>query len=171
MDYQEIFQAHYESPLGWLTLSADLLGICRLSFGKNGTPRGVSTHIERAKLDLDCYFSGEKIRFLIPLNLKGTPFQKAVWKALAEIPYGAFPSYSDIAASIGKPSAARAVGMAINANPVPIILPCHRVIGKDGSLTGYSAGLDIKRSLLRLELNQQEVFITKSTVSHISLHA
>lgn len=97
------------------------------------------------------YFAGELQRFTLPLAAVGTPFQRAVWQALCDIPYGETRSYRDIALAIGKPTAMRAVGAANGRNPLSIIVPCHRVIGKDGSLTGYAGGLPIKQALLRLE--------------------
>ena len=100
---------------------------------------------------LEEYFSGARRSFDLPLNPRGTDFQRAVWKALVEIPYAQTRSYGQIAAAVGKPKAARAVGMANNKNPIIIIIPCHRVIGADGSLTGYGCGLPVKRALLELE--------------------
>lgn len=97
------------------------------------------------------YFQGKRSIFTIPLDLRGTPFQLSVWNALRDIPFSATRSYSEIAQRIGRPSTVRAVGAAIGANPVLILVPCHRVIGKDGSLTGFRAGLDLKRRLLQLE--------------------
>lgn len=97
------------------------------------------------------YFAGRLQRFTLPLAAVGTPFQRTVWQALCDIPYGETRSYRDIALAIGKPTAMRAVGAANGRNPLSIIVPCHRVIGKDGSLTGYAGGLPIKQALLRLE--------------------
>ncbi len=97
------------------------------------------------------YLQGNRRDFTIPFDLQGTPFQLAVWSALCEIPYGSTRSYSDIAHHIQKPSAVRAVGTAIGANPVLITVPCHRVVGKNGSLTGYRGGLSMKAELLKLE--------------------
>ncbi|WP_438350546.1 methylated-DNA--[protein]-cysteine S-methyltransferase [Paenibacillus sp. FA6] len=97
------------------------------------------------------YFEGNLQSFTVPFDFRGTPFQLAVWKALCEIPYGQTQTYSDIANIIQKPSAVRAVGTAIGANPVLVTIPCHRVVGKDGSLTGYRGGLDMKTKLLQLE--------------------
>jgi len=102
---------------------------------------------------LDEYFTGKRKKFDIPLNLKGTEFQVKVWEALKTIPYGETRSYGELAARIGNPKACRAVGMANNHNPVSIIIPCHRVIGCKGSLTGYAGGLKIKQQLLELEKN------------------
>ncbi|MGL5814057.1 MAG: methylated-DNA--[protein]-cysteine S-methyltransferase [Aeromonas sp.] len=97
------------------------------------------------------YFAGELQRFTLPLAAQGTAFQRAVWQALCDIPYGETRSYGEIATAIGKPSASRAVGAANGRNPLSIIVPCHRVIGQNGSLTGYAGGLPIKQALLRLE--------------------
>ncbi|WP_338787032.1 methylated-DNA--[protein]-cysteine S-methyltransferase [Metabacillus sp. FJAT-53654] len=97
------------------------------------------------------YFEGERKSFTVPFDYHGTEFQMAVWKALCEIPYGATIVYSDIANTINKPAAVRAVGAAIGANPVLISIPCHRVVGKNGKLTGYRGGLEMKTKLLELE--------------------
>ncbi|OBZ18286.1 cysteine methyltransferase [Bacillus sp. FJAT-27264] len=101
--------------------------------------------------ELKEYLNGERQNFISPADLIGTPFQLDVWRALREIPYGSTWSYSDIAERIGRPSAVRAVGTAIGANPVLITVPCHRVIGKNGSLTGFRGGLEMKKRLLELE--------------------
>lgn len=97
------------------------------------------------------YFAGQRREFTFPLDLRGTDFQLACWRALLAIPYGETRSYADIARAVGKPKAFRAVGMANNRNPVAIVVPCHRVIASDGSLCGYGGGLDVKRKLLELE--------------------
>lgn len=97
------------------------------------------------------YFQGKRQGFTVPFDFHGTPFQLAVWNALCEIPYGQTQSYSDIANDIQKPASVRAVGTAIGANPILVTVPCHRVIGKNGSLTGYRGGLDMKTKLLQLE--------------------
>ena len=107
--------------------------------------------IKTAANQLDQYFTGKRKQFSLPLVLKGTEFQKAVWEALQAIPYGETRSYSDIAVAVGSPKAVRAVGMANHNNPIAIIVPCHRVIGKNGSLTGYASGLQNKKLLLELE--------------------
>lgn len=101
--------------------------------------------------ELAQYLRGERVRFSFPVVMQGTPFQTAVWDALLHIPYGQTASYSQIAQHIGKPDAVRAVGAAIGANPVLIAVPCHRVIGKNGTLTGYRGGLEMKKQLLTLE--------------------
>ena len=107
--------------------------------------------MEKAERQLTEYFSGSRKTFDLPLNLGGTEFQAKVWQALQTIPAGETRSYKDIAVMIGKPGASRAVGMANNRNPVSIIVPCHRVIGQDGSLVGYAGGLAIKQYLLEHE--------------------
>lgn len=100
---------------------------------------------------LEEYFIGHRREFELPLDFRGTPFQISVWQQLRHIPYGRTQTYSELARSINRPSGARAVGSAIGANPIPIVIPCHRVIGKDGSLTGYRGGVDVKSELLFLE--------------------
>lgn len=107
--------------------------------------------ISKAYNELKEYFKGDRKEFTIPLSLEGTEFQKQVWQELINIPYGETRSYKEIAIKIGKPTAARAIGMANNKNKILIVIPCHRVIGQDGSLVGYGAGIDIKKHLLDLE--------------------
>src|SRR5690606_15007615 len=101
--------------------------------------------------ELAAYLNGRLQQFTIPLDIKGTPFQLAVWDLLQQIPYGELVTYGEIATQLKKPTAARAVGAAVGANPVPPVIPCHRVVGKSGRLTGYRGGLDVKAALLRLE--------------------
>jgi methylated-DNA-[protein]-cysteine S-methyltransferase len=109
---------------------------------------------------LEAYFAGELVDFDIELDLRGTEFQQRVWKALLTIPYGETRSYGEIAEQIGAPGAARAVGLANGHNPISIIVPCHRVIGASGSLTGYGGGLDRKRTLLELEKRRKSMILT-----------
>ncbi len=116
---------------------------------RNETP--VPPVLEEAVCQLKEYFAGTRQTFELPLNPGGTGFMKMVWKELQKIPYGETVSYKDIAAALNSPGAARAVGMANNRNPLPILIPCHRVVGKNGALTGYRGGLDMKRALLDLE--------------------
>jgi methylated-DNA-[protein]-cysteine S-methyltransferase len=106
---------------------------------------------------LDAYFSGERTTFDVPLDLAGTPFQLVVWRALRDIPYGTTISYAELARRVDQPSASRAVGLANGRNPVSVIVPCHRVIGANGSLTGYGGGLARKRFLLDLESRQRSL--------------
>ena len=108
-------------------------------------------HPQMPLSELEEYFAGRRRAFSVPLCIRGTLFQKRVWLALAEIPYGETASYAEIACKTGNPRACRAVGMANHRNPLPIFLPCHRVIGADGRITGYAGGLEIKRYLLELE--------------------
>ena len=146
------------TPVGELELVEDGNGICSLSFGgssENGdVPEEETELLLEAKRQLLEYFAGERKQFELPLSLRGTEFQMRDWEALLAIPYGETRSYGEIAAAIGCPKGSRAVGMANRSNPVAIIVPCHRVIGADGSLTGYAGknkALDIKAYLLKLE--------------------
>ncbi|HEY8496776.1 MAG TPA: methylated-DNA--[protein]-cysteine S-methyltransferase [Limnochordales bacterium] len=107
--------------------------------------------VRQAAAQLKEYFAGHRREFDFPLDLEGTPFQLAVWRCLCSIPFGETRSYAWVARTIGRPTAFRAVGQAIGSNPIPIVVPCHRVIASDGSFGGYTGGLDIKRFLLRLE--------------------
>jgi methylated-DNA-[protein]-cysteine S-methyltransferase len=129
--------------------------VCCVSFCREKIPKnfekGETPLIKKAVKQLDEYFNNKRQIFDLPLIQHGTDFQVKVWKALQTIPYGETRSYGEIAAMIGNPKACRAVGMANNRNPIAIIVPCHRVIGHDGSLTGYAGGLKIKQKLLDLE--------------------
>lgn len=143
------------SPVGPLLLVADGDELLEIRFG-GGRSDEVSSGRETALLretraQLDAYSAGELREFDLPLAPRGTPFQLRVWEALLEIPYGETWSYADVARRLDSPTATRAVGAANGRNPLPIVIPCHRVIGADGSLTGYGGGVEIKRSLLRLE--------------------
>ena len=158
---------YYDSPCGRLFLAsfADKLCLCdwsdnpfaernmrRLTRGMNVSFKTETTSVlEETKRQLDEYFAGKRKAFDIQLQLTGTDFQKDVWNALLDIPYGATKSYKDIAQCIGKPKAVRAVAGAIGANGISILIPCHRVIGSDHSLTGYVGGLEAKRVLLGIE--------------------
>lgn len=115
------------------------------------SPESNNPVLNQAANQIKAYFDGKKVTFSLPLNPAGTPFQRAVWQALTEIPYGETRSYQDIAIAIGNPKAVRAVGGAVNKNPIMIVIPCHRVIGKDGSLVGFYGGLELKQRLLDLE--------------------
>lgn len=117
----------------------------------SSAPRTLAAALDHAARELDEYFAGRRRAFTVPLDPGGTPFQRAVWAALARIPFAATLSYGQLAAAIGRPSASRAVGAANGKNPLPIIVPCHRVIGHDGSLTGFGGGLPTKRWLLEHE--------------------
>jgi methylated-DNA-[protein]-cysteine S-methyltransferase len=124
----------------------------------SGRARNKATRFEESERtmrpyarELEEYFAGQRREFSFPLDLRGTEFQLACWRALREIPYGETRTYADIARAVGKPTGFRAVGMANNRNPVAIVVPCHRVIASDGTLCGYGGGLDVKRKLLELE--------------------
>lgn len=145
-----------ESPIGPLTLWEDEKHLTRLMFGRPEAGEACIQEtplMKEAKAQLNAYFAGELQHFDLPLAPKGTAFQKACWRALLEIPYGQTRSYVQQAAAIGNPKATRAVGMANHRNPLPILIPCHRVVGKAGQLTGYAGGLANKAYLLDLELS------------------
>ncbi len=148
---------YFNSPAGKLLLTGDKhLETIRFPKSKKPIPpledwKEDPGFFNAVTKQLTAYFNGELKRFDIKMDLKGTEFQKKVWQALAKIPYGETISYGELAEKIGNPRASRAVGMATGKNPVPIIIPCHRVIGKDGSLTGFGGGLDVKQRLLDIE--------------------
>jgi methylated-DNA-[protein]-cysteine S-methyltransferase len=145
----------YEYPIGRLGIAEEDGAIPYVFFPGTKTLPDYGTAetplIKRAAGQLGEYFAGKRKEFDLPLALKGTDFQVAVWKAMQDIPCGKTRSYRDIATLIGRPKACRAVGMASNRNPIVIIVPCHRVLGQDGSLTGYGGGLPVKQYLLELE--------------------
>lgn len=141
-----------------ISLTLDLIcsedAIVSLSFRTGEeTQRPLTALEQQVKEQLQEYFEGSRSSFDLPLAPEGTDFQKLVWEELLKIPYGESRTYSEIAVAIGRPKASRAVGNAINKNPIAIIIPCHRVIGKDGKLRGYAGGLELKEMLLRLEGN------------------
>ena len=145
----------YESEFGRFTVVSDSSAILTVKVGDIADPTGAvykaDALTDRAARQLDEYFKRERREFDIPLNPKGTNFQLSVWDALKKIPYGETRSYKQIAQTINNPNACRAVGMANNKNPIWIIIPCHRVIGASGELTGYGGGLDMKQRLLDIE--------------------
>lgn len=141
-----------DSPVGELTLASDGEAVTGLHFGRAGNPAGPADGIlEAARAELAEFFAGERRSFGVPARPRGTPFQEAVWAALLAIPYGETEGYGALAERVGRPGAARAVGLANGRNPVAIMVPCHRVVGASGSLTGYGGGLERKRWLLALE--------------------
>ncbi len=151
---------YVDSPIGRLQLRCDGSALTGLYMNlASGPPRGAEDGVEdskselllRAMRQLEEYFEGRRREFDLPLRLHGTVFQRRVWDALLEIPYGATWSYGELARRIANPSASRAVGLANGRNPLSILVPCHRVIGADGSLTGYGGGLERKRWLLAHE--------------------
>lgn len=153
---------HYvriDSPVGPLLLAASDTGMRTIEFHAAKHPvrrsgdwrRGDHPLLHRAREQLGEYFAGRRRSFDLPLAPQGTPFQREVWHALTAIPYGKTASYGQLAARIGRPSASRAVGAANGRNPLPIVLPCHRVIGASGALAGFGGGLPVKQFLLELE--------------------
>ena len=144
-----------ESPIGPLGVGEEDGAITLILFAGQQPPEGYregeTPLLEEAWAQLERYFTGELRQFSLPLAPAGTPFPQAVWRALEEIPYGETRSYGEIAGQVGRPKASRAVGAANHRNPIPIVIPCHRVIGAGGTLTGYGGGLDRKRLLLDLE--------------------
>ena len=143
-----------ESPIGGLRVHASAGLITAIDFGAKPHKRRIADPLlDRAEQQLREYFSGERTQFDLPLASEGSEFQKKVWAELQRIPYGETASYGDIARRLGyEPVISRAVGAANGANPIPIVVPCHRVIGSDGSLTGYAGGLERKKTLLDLEV-------------------
>ena len=145
------------SPIGPLTLEEENGALTALRFHpdlpRDAAPLALPSTplLRQAAAELREYFEGEREIFTIPLAPKGTPFQQRVWAALREIPYGATRSYKELAIAVGNEKACRAVGMANNRNPLPIFIPCHRVVGSDGKLVGYAGGLDVQKHLLELE--------------------
>ncbi|MFG1645282.1 methylated-DNA--[protein]-cysteine S-methyltransferase [Amycolatopsis sp. NPDC049252] len=156
-----------DSPFGPLTLVAQGDALCGLymvrqrhrpdevTFGEPDPGAGI---FARAETELKEYFAGQRHEFYVPLTFVGTPFQQLVWAELRKIPYGTTTSYGELADRLGKPSASRAVGLANGRNPIGIIVPCHRVVGANGSLTGYGGGLERKRHLLDFEQEHETLF-------------
>lgn len=141
-------------PAVILTLTADDDNLLRIDFGAQRPTNAIektTSILALAAQQLEEYFHGLRRDFTIPLKANGTQFQQQVWQALTHIPYGTTHTYKELAETIGKPKASRAVGSACNRNPLPIVIPCHRVIGSSGSLTGYAGGLELKAMLLKLE--------------------
>ena len=156
-----------ESPIGCLQLFATETALCGLNWSHQHVPQpkskgasqsdGPSFILDQASEEIRLYFEGTLQAFSVPIAPEGTAFQKRVWSALSMIEWGKTYSYQMVAEALNKPSAARAVGTAVGRNPLPIFIPCHRVVGSNGSLTGFSGGIDTKRELLALE-NKQYAF-------------
>lgn len=146
--------------MGTFKIAEDGIGITELEIADEKLIQDVDTAetplLKAAAEQLEEYLSGERKSFDLPLNPKGTEFQKKVWNVLKTIPYGETRSYKQVAEAVGKPAAARAVGMANNRNPIMIVVPCHRVIGANGDLVGYGGGLDLKARLLKLEKEHRD---------------
>jgi methylated-DNA-[protein]-cysteine S-methyltransferase len=157
----EVSYTRIDSPVGKLLLAADAQGLRQVNFESSKRAAPVRPEWKESKTpfaevirQLRAYFSGELKQFDLPLAPEGTEFQLRVWNSLRTIPYGETVSYAQLAQKIGNPQAVRAVGLANGCNPIPIIIPCHRVIGSDGSLTGFGGGLPNKQKLLALESRQ-----------------
>lgn len=166
MKTDKVFWDAVDSPLGEAYLAVTSAGVCRFDL-PNHSRTSFLSGLRRTFLDAEPvedagavsdaaaqlreYWEGRSTRFTFSLDLRGTEFQRAVWKALAQIPYGQTRTYGEVARAIGSPGAAQAVGRAVGANPVALFIPCHRVIGADGSMTGFAAGIDTKEWLLRHE--------------------
>ncbi len=149
---KEKFIGYYNSPIGTIEIVTDGEYLLELKFIDEKEQGGSRNKIIlETKKQLQEYFAGKRKKFDLPLKLEGTEFQKSVWKALQTIPYGAVVTYSDVAEMIGKPKAVRAVGQANNKNKLPVVVPCHRIVGKNGKLVGYAAGLWRKEFLIELE--------------------
>ncbi len=153
-----MYQKSYKSPIGTLYIVEENEKIIEIRYEneKEEVLEKNTKILEKAVQELEEYFKGKRKEFDIPLNPKGTEFMKKVWKELQKIPYGKTTSYGKIAEKIGNPKASRAVGMANHNNPIPIIIPCHRVIGKNNKMVGYALGIDKKEYLLNLELKVKE---------------
>lgn len=152
------YYTYYQSPHGQMTIQANDIGLLGVWFEIQTTqPQELGAYrddhaiLNQAKIQLEEYFSGRRTQFDLPLAAKGTDFQQSVWQALCKIPYGETWSYQQLADEIGNPKAVRAVGLANGKNPISVIVPCHRVIGKNGKLTGYAGGVETKEKLLQLE--------------------
>ena len=161
---RNVYYSVMESPVGPLLIAATEKGLRCVQFHRGKLPEPAPrelaedelwiesrTHLQPYQEQLNAYFRGELREFTCTLDLIGTPFQKACWEALRRIPYGATCFYAEIARQVGRPQAFRAVGQANHDNPIAIIIPCHRVLGANGTLTGYGGGLETKEKLLRLE--------------------
>lgn len=143
----------YETDIGTIGIRENGKYITNIYFSKFNTDDNIveTDLIKKGIMQINEYLQGKRNKFDLPLDLKGTEFQNKVWNELRNIPYGETRSYKDIAVAIGNENASRAIGMANNRNPIPIIIPCHRVIGSNGKLVGYAGGLDIKEKLLNIE--------------------
>lgn len=161
----ELFFEQYDSPMGRIFVGVKGGSVVKIAFSEMDWNNFVNKQLEKGVSinqdikqtaevigQLEEYFRGQRIEFTVAVRLEGTAFQQKVWDSLKQIPFGELRSYSDIAASIGNPAAVRAVGQANRNNPVPILVPCHRVVGKNGSMTGYAGSkVDLKETLIELE--------------------
>jgi len=164
---QTYVQTTCESPVGELTIIGSESGVRAILWPNDRPGRVTIDHVVTPDVEgrlsmvvdqLEEYFAGSRREFNVPLVLRGTDFQRAVWRQLSEIPYGSTSTYGQLATAIGRPSAARAVGAATGLNPISVIIPCHRLVGSKGALTGFAGGLDAKRWLLRHEQSRHRLF-------------
>ena len=153
------FSKAIRTPIGILILSERGGAICAIDLARESDERPADSAatpvLEQAALEIAEYFAGKRTEFTFPMRAQGTPFQTAVWDALLHIPFGETKTYGQIAAEVDNPKGSRAVGMACNRNPIMIAVPCHRVVGAGGALTGYAGGLSVKEKLLKLEQEQK----------------
>jgi len=160
IDREALQYRRVATPIGRLLVVGDYLAVRFLRFPGESEPDRVwfearAGPVREAARQLEAYFARRRTTFELPLDPRGTPFQQRVWEALETIPYGETVSYGELAKRIGQPTASRAVGAANGANPIPIIIPCHRAVGADGSMTGFGGGITLKRKLLALEAGQR----------------
>jgi methylated-DNA-[protein]-cysteine S-methyltransferase len=155
MNYTFLNYIYMDTPIGKLLLAGDQAAVHQIRFGpaspERGWIEGSTGPIDEAARQLREYFSGKRTDFDLPLSPQGTQFQKSVWRELCGIPYGQTISYGELARRVGNPKASRAVGAANGQNPLPIVVPCHRVIGANGKMTGFGGGIPVKEALLALE--------------------
>ena len=151
MSESTISRRSFPTPFGHVTITAEDEKITSVELCKKANSLGSSRVLQDAAKQIDSYLKGSQLKFNLPLKVSGTPFQLAVWKAIAKVPFGKTVSYGEIAKAIGKPLASRAVGAAVGANPTPLLVGCHRVLGSNGSLTGYSGGQGLKTKKLLLD--------------------
>ena len=160
IDREALQYRRVATPIGRLLVVGDYLAVRFLRFPGESEPDRVwfearAGPVREAARQLEAYFARRRTTFELPLDPRGTRFQQRVWGALETIPYGETVSYGELAKRIGQPTASRAVGAANGANPIPIIIPCHRAVGADGSMTGFGGGIALKRKLLALEAGQR----------------
>jgi methylated-DNA-[protein]-cysteine S-methyltransferase len=167
--------SHMDSPVGRLLLAGDEAGLRLISFPSEKSNRAPApgwrcddAPLAEAVRQLQAYFAGELSEFDLALAPEGTAFQLSVWQELRRIPYGETVSYGEVARAIGRPTASRAVGAANGSNPLPIVIPCHRVIGSTGKLTGFGGGLDTKAALLALERRGRGETASQATFAFVS---
>ena len=171
----QIYYSFTGSPFGRLLLRADRAGLRGIDFERSGRAPRIEPHWQAAERpfrdvarQLGEYFAGKRCQFDLELAPEGTRWELEVWRKLGEIPYGETLSYAELARRLGRPEAFRAVGAANGRNPISIVIPCHRVIGSDGSLTGYGSGLEVKAALLHLERGER--LVTRSSRTQASRH-